>query len=121
MGCLAKYRSESMTADACADKDISISCLSVILRTSISTFSNLHFIALVFSIIAFCICVSICFVFLCHCILHLCVIVLCICVSLYLYLCVNVFCIFVSLNFVFLGWVLDGAFIGSLAGAHSRV
>ena len=83
VGCLAKYRSESMTADACADKDISISCLSVILRTSISTFSNLHFIALVFSIIAFCICVSIYFVFLCHCILHLCVIVLCICVSLY--------------------------------------
>ena len=83
VGCLAKYRSESMTADACADKDISISCLSVILRTSISTFSNLHLIALVFSIIAFCICVSLYFVFVCHCILHLCVIVLCICVSLY--------------------------------------
>ena len=90
-----------MTADACADKDISISCLSVILRTSISTFSNLYFIALVFSVIAFCICVSLYFVFVCHCILHLCVIVLCICVSLYfvfvcqciLYFCVIEFCI----------------------------
>ena len=67
-----------MTADACADKDISISCLPVILRTSISTFSNLHFIALVFSVIAFRICVSLYFVFVCHCILHLCVIVFCI-------------------------------------------
>ena len=83
VGCLAKYRSESMTADACADKDISISCLSVILRTSISTFSNLHFIALVFSVNAFCVCVSLYFVFVFQCILHLCVIVLCICVSFY--------------------------------------
>ena len=63
VGCLAEYRSESMTADACADKDISISCLSVILRTSISTFSNLHFIALVF---------------VCHCIVYLCVSEFCI-------------------------------------------
>ena len=95
MGCLAKYRSESMTADACADKDISISCLSVILRTSISTFSNLHFIALVFSVI------SLHFVCVCHYIFYLCVIVFYICLSLYfvfvclciLYFCVIDFCI----------------------------
>ena len=95
VGCLAKYRSESMTADACADKDISISCLSVILRTSISTFSNLHFIALVFSVI------SLHFVCVCHYIFYLCVIVFYICLSLYfvfvclciLYFCVIDFCI----------------------------
>ena len=63
--------------------------------------STLHFIALVFSVIAFCICASLYFVFVCHCSLYLCVIVLCICVSLYfvfvcqciLYFCVIEFCI----------------------------